>query len=99
MVRGGYLPLESKVIRDLLYEVHDTTSGGHGGMSKTYQKLNVHFCWSVMKGCVCGYVQQCVICQSNKYEAINPLGLLQPLPILEQIWQDIYELHGSLALV
>lgn len=35
------------------------------------------------------FVQQCLICQKAKHTNTHPFGLLQPLPIPSQAWQDI----------
>ena len=42
-----------------------------------------------MKTDIQQFVAQCDICQKNKYSNLTPAGLLQPLPVPENIWDDI----------
>lgn len=42
-----------------------------------------------MKSHVQKMVQSCATCQRNKWENLHPAGLLQPHPLLTQIWSEI----------
>ncbi|KAL6348238.1 hypothetical protein AAG906_005529 [Vitis piasezkii] len=73
----------------LLYEVHDSKVGGHSGILRTYRRLQQQFYWPKMHKAVQEYVQKCEVCQRIKPETKAPAGLLQPLPIPAQVWEDI----------
>jgi hypothetical protein len=45
--------------------------------------------WQGIKQDVNSFVKQCCVCQQDKHELCNYLGLLQPLPIPQQSWSDI----------
>ena len=42
-----------------------------------------------MKRNIADYILWCDTCQRNKSDTMTPSGLLQPLPIPEQVWEDI----------
>lgn len=43
-----------------------------------------------MKTSIKNYIKACEVCQQNKHENISSAGLLQPLPIPDRIWEDIF---------
>ncbi|KAJ0938964.1 putative nucleotidyltransferase, Ribonuclease H [Helianthus annuus] len=73
----------------LLHEAHSTPMAGHGGFLKTFKRLSAQYFWPKMKQEIRVFVQQCLVCQQQKYETLAPTGLLQPLPIPKQVWEDI----------
>ncbi|MCH86314.1 hypothetical protein A2U01_0007169, partial [Trifolium medium] len=87
----GRLVISSKssLIPTFLKEFHATPQAGHSGFYKTYRRIAANLYWIGMKGTIQDFVRSCDICQRQKYLATSPGGLLQPLPIPEQIWEDV----------
>ncbi|MCH87507.1 hypothetical protein A2U01_0008378, partial [Trifolium medium] len=73
---------KSQLIPTLLKEFHASPQGGHSGFYKTYRRLAANVYWL-------DFVKSCDVCQRQKYLASSPGGLLQPLPVPQQIWEDI----------
>lgn len=83
------VPPQSHIIQQLLREFHDSQLGGHSGVLRTYKRLAQQFYWPSMHRIVHDYVSSCDVCQRAKSETLSPAGLLQPLPIPNQVWDDI----------
>lgn len=81
-------PLLSSHLSKLLQQAHVTPFRGHGGFLKTVKHLPGMVYWPKLKYDVKALVQQCFTCQKNKYETQSLAGLLQPLSVPEQIWED-----------
>ncbi|GKE69763.1 ty3-gypsy retrotransposon protein, partial [Tanacetum coccineum] len=73
----------------LLHEYHSTTLGGHSGITATIRRLNSSFFWPHLKKDVTRFITECVTCQQTKYSTQKPYGLLQALPIPNQVWEEI----------
>lgn len=43
------IPVDSPQRQRLLYEFHDTTIGGHAGVTRTYHRISSNFLWRGMK--------------------------------------------------
>lgn len=52
-------------------------------------RISPQFYWPSLKRDVKEYIQKCVVCQQAKSNNTAPAGLLQPLPIPNQVWEDI----------
>ena len=84
-----YIPDDPELRARLLYEVHDSPSGGHLGVKKTLHKLQRVCWWLGMRAEVTSYVHSCVECQRVKHSQQKPAGLLLPLPIPSRPYDTI----------
>jgi len=83
------VPNDATLRATLLHEMHDTKVGGHSGVLHTFKKLGQQFYWPGMHKVVQNYVKECEICQKTKAKTMALAGLLQPLSIPCQVWDDI----------
>lgn len=68
---------------------HDSPLGGHSGFPVTYKRIKSLFKWLGMKTFVKEQVQSCLVCQQEKPERVNYLGLLSPLPVPNKAWDTV----------
>jgi len=85
LVIGPDLALREK----LLQWVHDSPFGGHSGRDATLKRLKSLFWWRGMTKAVQAHVRKCVTCQSCKYDTSPNPGLLQPVQLPQEVWQDV----------
>ena len=73
----------------IIYEAHDSLSGGHFGTRRTASTIAQQFYWSRLFQEVKTYVHGCATCHRTKSSNQVPYGLLQPLDIPEDRWKRI----------
>jgi hypothetical protein len=73
----------------ILREAHDSAYSIHPISTKMYQDLKEKYWWYGLKRDVATYVALCDVCQQVKAEHQRPIGLLQPLKVLEWKWEEI----------
>jgi hypothetical protein len=81
-----FLPDESSLWPQVLEQAHTM---GHEGSEKTLHRIRAAFYSQSAHRRVREFVQGCSVCQRNKTEHLHPAGLLQPLPVPNQVWNDI----------
>jgi Reverse transcriptase (RNA-dependent DNA polymerase)/RNase H-like domain found in reverse transcriptase/Integrase zinc binding domain/Retroviral aspartyl protease/Chromo (CHRromatin Organisation MOdifier) domain len=84
-----YIPINKKIMTQILNEAHDIPISGHVGMNKTLEKISRKFYWPKMHRHIQHYISTCMKCQENKSSNQLPMGLLHPLPIPQRRWQQI----------
>ncbi|KAH0609702.1 uncharacterized protein H6S33_012248 [Morchella sextelata] len=80
-----YNPLKLRILQ--LY--HDAASAGHPGREKTFEHISRDYYWPLMRNYIARYVRNCHTCQRSKPNTHGKLGVLRPLPIPEQPWQEV----------
>lgn len=76
----------TKIIINLF---HCSTVGGHALIGATTKKIDAVFNWKKIEKEVRSIIRECDICQKSKYDRAMSPGLLQPLPIPDDIWQEV----------
>ncbi|GJU55661.1 ty3-gypsy retrotransposon protein [Tanacetum coccineum] len=85
-----FIPPEAcDLITKLLVEFHSSTLGGHGRFLRTYARIATYFFWPSMRRDIRNFIHACQICQLAKTSQLHPAGLLSPLPIPNQMWEDV----------
>ena len=84
-----FIPKHAKLIAKILHEFHASPIGGHAGIKRTAARISALFYWQGMQKDIKQYVTNCTVCQQAKTLNTSPAGLLQPLPIPAQVWEDI----------
>ncbi|WVZ15235.1 hypothetical protein V8G54_012801 [Vigna mungo] len=80
---------DQKLRQQLLEWFHASTCGGHSGRDSTLYRAKSVVYWKGMTKDIKRFVQQCQVCQRNKYDTAASPGLLQPLPVPDHVWQHI----------
>lgn len=83
------IPSQEVLRSKFIQEAHYTKIGGHSRVLQTFKRLAQQFYWPKMYRIIQDHVSRCVICQKMKHKTLSPAGLLQPLPIPCQVWDDI----------
>ncbi|XP_058766610.1 uncharacterized protein LOC131640216 [Vicia villosa] len=73
----------------LIDEFHSTPTSGHSGVKPTVARLTASFAWPRLHSDVKDFIKHCTICQQSKYQTQKKQGLLQPLPIPAQVWEEL----------
>jgi hypothetical protein len=84
-----FIPASSPLKNTLLEEFHVYTIGGHRGIHRTFGRLQENVFWYGMRKDLTQFVKSCSTCQQTKPANHSTYGLLQPLSVPEQIWEDI----------
>ena len=100
-IHGGKLYFKDRLVLSknstriplLLKELHDSPSGGHLGIYRTFKRVTNVVFWQGMKKTIRDYVARCEICQRNKASTLAPAGLLQPLLIPTKVWNVLKRLE------
>lgn len=69
--------------------LHTSPLGGHSKFLKTYHRVKKEFFWDGLKSYVQKFMVECLVYQQNKVDTIKTLGLLQPLAIPSQCWEEV----------
>jgi len=89
LFKKSLLWVPEKLYTELLQEIHDQPSTSHPGIRRTVDLVQRFYYWPGHRATIRQYIRNCHACQRSKAPRDGTNGLLQPLPIPQQRWQDI----------
>ena len=84
-----YVPHYDPIKLHILKRYHNNPSAGHPGREKTFELISRDYHWPLMRKYIARYVRNCHICQRSKPSNHTKFGILRPLPIAQQPWQEV----------
>jgi hypothetical protein len=72
-----------------MHGAHDAFGSGHLGFNKEYERLRQGVTWPEMYSELKAYVRSCDSCQRNKTSNQKPIGLLKPLEITTDRFEQV----------
>jgi len=73
----------------LLQEFYSTPTAGHSGLKPTLACISASFTWPGIYKDTKTFIQQCTVCQHNKYLPQKKKGLRQTLPPPNQVCEEL----------
>ena len=89
LFKNGLLWVPTDMQTEVLKEIHDQPASSHPGVARTVDLLRRHYYWPGHAKTIKRYIRNCHPCQRSKSPRDQANGLLVPLPIPKQRWQDI----------
>ena len=83
------VPSDSELRQMVLRESHDSAIGGHFGRDKPLWRVEQTYAWPSLAADVAEYVRSCDQCQRNKPLVGKTRGLLQPLQVPSDRWEEV----------
>ena len=78
---------------------HDTLTGGHFGLKRTYERVRQHFYFRKMVKHICNYVEQCQKCQMTKVPRSKNPSHFRSLPLVTRPFERVgMDLVGPLKM-
>ena len=80
---------KSRLQLEVIKKINNQSAVGHFGTEKTLEMVWCHYYWPRMKEMIQWFIRNCHMCKQAKAAQDTYHGLLQSLPVPEQVWTDI----------
>jgi len=87
--RSLYVPDSDELRLRVIQEHQDTALAGHLGRAKTFDLIDRRYHWKGLRKDFDRYVRNCHDCQRSQNYRHSTFGVLRPLSVPDQPWEDI----------